>query len=249
MPALGFTVGVLRAARGCGSMPLDATSNCSALACCAPRAAGCRSIGSAAPIYGGLPGEVAGGDRSASCAACGTISAASAPSTPISTACGTTTREQRPGRIDRTDDTRAVRAQLRDDGKPALIFAAHLANWELPAVAGRQLRPRHHGALSPARTSATVADAIDAHPRRQHGPADPPGSTRRCRLRRRARSAAAMSACWSTSITRAGVAGDVLRPHDCKANPLIARLARHVECPIHGVRVVRLPGRPLPGAS
>jgi KDO2-lipid IV(A) lauroyltransferase len=29
----------------------------------------------------------------------------------------------------------------------------------------------------------------------------------------------------------------------CKANPLIAQLARHVECPIHGARVVRLPGR------
>ena len=27
-----------------------------------------------------------------------------------------------------------------------------------------------------------------------------------------------------------------------KANPLIARLARHVDCPIHGVRIVRLPG-------
>src|SRR5262249_41188873 len=26
----------------------------------------------------------------------------------------------------------------------------------------------------------------------------------------------------------------------CKANPFIARLARHAECPIHGVRVVRL---------
>ena len=26
------------------------------------------------------------------------------------------------------------------------------------------------------------------------------------------------------------------------ANPLIARLARHFDCPIHGIRVVRLPG-------
>ena len=26
------------------------------------------------------------------------------------------------------------------------------------------------------------------------------------------------------------------------ANPLLARLARHFECPIHGVRIVRLPG-------
>ena len=29
----------------------------------------------------------------------------------------------------------------------------------------------------------------------------------------------------------------------CKANPFIARLARHVDCPIHGTRVVRLPDR------
>ena len=27
-----------------------------------------------------------------------------------------------------------------------------------------------------------------------------------------------------------------------KANPLIARLARHCDCPIHGVRVIRYPG-------
>ena len=27
-----------------------------------------------------------------------------------------------------------------------------------------------------------------------------------------------------------------------RANPLIARLARQVECPIHGTRIVRLPG-------
>jgi KDO2-lipid IV(A) lauroyltransferase len=28
----------------------------------------------------------------------------------------------------------------------------------------------------------------------------------------------------------------------CKANPMIARLARHFDCPIHGTRVIRLPG-------
>jgi Kdo2-lipid IVA lauroyltransferase/acyltransferase len=27
----------------------------------------------------------------------------------------------------------------------------------------------------------------------------------------------------------------------CKANPLIARLARHFDCPIHGIRAIRLP--------
>jgi len=29
----------------------------------------------------------------------------------------------------------------------------------------------------------------------------------------------------------------------CKANPFIARLARHNDCPIHGTRVVRLPDK------
>jgi KDO2-lipid IV(A) lauroyltransferase len=29
----------------------------------------------------------------------------------------------------------------------------------------------------------------------------------------------------------------------CKANPFIARLARHIDCPIHGTRVVRLPDK------
>jgi KDO2-lipid IV(A) lauroyltransferase len=32
-----------------------------------------------------------------------------------------------------------------------------------------------------------------------------------------------------------------------KASPLIARLARHVDCPLHGVRVVRLPGNRFRG--
>ena len=29
----------------------------------------------------------------------------------------------------------------------------------------------------------------------------------------------------------------------CKANPFIARLARHIDCPIHGTRIIRLPDR------
>jgi KDO2-lipid IV(A) lauroyltransferase len=28
----------------------------------------------------------------------------------------------------------------------------------------------------------------------------------------------------------------------CKANPTLARLARQFDCPVHGVRVIRLPG-------
>ena len=38
------------------------------------------------------------------------------------------------GRIMRSDDSEKIALRLRDDGKPALVFAAHLGNWELPAL-------------------------------------------------------------------------------------------------------------------
>src|SRR5712691_8110597 len=39
------------------------------------------------------------------------------------------------GRIEFTARSMELFLQLRDDGKPALVFAAHLANWELPPLA------------------------------------------------------------------------------------------------------------------
>src|SRR6185437_10525336 len=39
------------------------------------------------------------------------------------------------GRIELAPGTRALFHHLRLDGKPALIFASHLGNWELPALA------------------------------------------------------------------------------------------------------------------
>ena len=40
-------------------------------------------------------------------------------------------------RIEIEPRTHELFAQLRLDGKPALIFASHLGNWELPALAAR----------------------------------------------------------------------------------------------------------------
>ncbi len=58
---------------------------------------------------------------------------------------------------------------LRTDGKPALLFAAHLANWELPAVAAAR-----HGLPSAVlyRTpnNAAVARDIVGAAREHHGP-------------------------------------------------------------------------------
>jgi Kdo2-lipid IVA lauroyltransferase/acyltransferase len=51
-----------------------------------------------------------------------------------------------------------------------------------------------------------------------------------------------MSACWWTNITSAA-STLLFFGRRTKANPLLARLARHFDCRIHGTRVVRLPNR------
>ena len=51
--------------------------------------------------------------------------------------------------------------QLRDDGKPALVFAAHLANWEMPALPG----PAHNlpsAAVYRAPNIGAIADMVMA---------------------------------------------------------------------------------------
>src|ERR1700716_3701437 len=42
---------------------------------------------------------------------------------------------ERKSRVEFTQRTKELFDQIRDDGKPALIFACHLGNWELPALA------------------------------------------------------------------------------------------------------------------
>jgi KDO2-lipid IV(A) lauroyltransferase len=42
---------------------------------------------------------------------------------------------EKPSRISFSPRSKELFDQLRDDGKPALVFASHLGNWELPAVA------------------------------------------------------------------------------------------------------------------
>src|SRR5579862_1858562 len=39
------------------------------------------------------------------------------------------------GRVELSPRSKELFLQLRDDGKPALIFASHLGSWEMPAIA------------------------------------------------------------------------------------------------------------------
>ena len=127
--------------------------------------------------------------------------------------------------------------ELAADGKPALAFAAHLGNWELPAVATAA-----HGLPTAVvyrmPNNRSVAAAIT-------------------RIRQgimgrliRSRSEAVFE--MASALNHGEHLGMLVDQHwsrgvdvtffnrRCKANPTLARLARQYDCPVVGVRVIRL---------
>jgi Kdo2-lipid IVA lauroyltransferase/acyltransferase len=127
---------------------------------------------------------------------------------------------------------------LRSDGKPALCFAAHLANWELPAIAAAA-----HGMPSAVLYRMPNNKAVAKEIIRIRAPLM--GRLIRTRAQAAVEMAAALSAGEHLGMV---VDQHFSRGVDvtffgrrCKANPSIARLARRFDCPVVGVRVVRLP--------
>jgi Kdo2-lipid IVA lauroyltransferase/acyltransferase len=128
---------------------------------------------------------------------------------------------------------------LANDGKPALVFAAHLANWELPAICAATYKL--DSAVLYRRPNIKALDDWITQTRATH-----------------------MGEIISTSLdapvkiadalTRGAHVGMLVDQYYVRgvevtffgrrtnANPLLARLARHFNCPIHGTRIVRLPG-------
>lgn len=143
-----------------------------------------------------------------------------------------------PHDIEYSDTTLKRFEALRDSGKPALLFAAHLANWEIPPLVAHRYgidatvlyrRPNLPG----------VADAVVAMRAGCMGTLLPSGLNAPLLLAR--------------ALERNGVAGMLVDQHERRGvvgqffgrraltSPLLARLARQIECPIYGVRVIRLP--------
>ena len=131
----------------------------------------------------GIPGEVAGRDRDDPARRLGQSRPRRRRVRPSRPAVGLRPRARpRPHRIDSDRDRSIASSRLRDDGKPALVFAAHLANWELPARRRRTLRASTAPCSTAGPTSRGIADAVVEHARRLHGHADRrPASTRRSR--------------------------------------------------------------------
>src|SRR5277367_5540752 len=142
-------------------------------------------------------------------------------------------------RIEIQQRTHELFAQLRLDGKPALIFASHLGNWELPALAAVA-----HGldaAILYRRPNIASADRIIQEMRAvKMGTLIPAGRDAPLRLADALQNGQHVAMLVDQYFTN-GV--DVtFFGRKTKANPTLARLLRQIDCPIHGTRIIRLPG-------
>ena len=129
--------------------------------------------------------------------------------------------------------------QLRLDGKPALIFAGHLANWELPALAA--VAHGLNAAILYRRPSIASADRIIQDMRAvKMGTLIPAGRDAPLKLAEALKNGLHVGMLVDQYLTN-GVEVTFFG-RKTRANPMLARLLRQIECPIHGVRVIRLPG-------
>jgi len=141
-------------------------------------------------------------------------------------------------RIEIEARTHELFAQLRLDGKPALIFASHLGNWELPALAAVA-----HGldaAILYRRPNIASADrAIERIRAVKMGTLIPAGRDAPIKLAQALQNGQHV-AMLVDQYLRSGVEVTFFG-RKTKANPMLARLLRQIECPVHGVRIIRLP--------
>ena len=130
-------------------------------------------------------------------------------------------------------------ADLRDDGKPGLIFSAHLANWELPAICAAKFGLDATAIFRPPNDAASAQLVQEVRRQTMGGLA-----------------AAGQGAVFAMQgvVDRGGHLGQLIDQHFTRGvvveffgkpvlvNPLLGKLARHYECPVHGARVVRREG-------
>jgi KDO2-lipid IV(A) lauroyltransferase len=127
---------------------------------------------------------------------------------------------------------------IRKSRKPVIAFAAHLANWELPGVRAK-LIGAHSAVLYRRPNIAAISDLVIRLRTPLMGELIPTGLDAPVRLARLLQSGVHVGMLVDQHYTKGVEVTFFGRP--CKANPLIALLARQTECPIRGARVVRLP--------
>jgi KDO2-lipid IV(A) lauroyltransferase len=151
---------------------------------------------------------------------------------------------ERPSRFDIGRAELGRSEKLVNDGKPALIFAAHLANWELPAISAAA--NNIDSAVLYRRPNISAIDRWVHETRTASmGELIPTGLEAPVKLADALRRGAHVGMLVDQYYVR-GVEVTFFGRRT-RANPLIARLAQHFDCPIHGVRMIRLPGHRFRG--
>jgi KDO2-lipid IV(A) lauroyltransferase len=143
------------------------------------------------------------------------------------------------GRIETSDAEKFV--ALRDSGKPALIFTAHLANWELAAVCAAA-HDLDAAVLFRAPNNRFMAEVIHETRSATMGqllPAGVLGTMAMTGVLERG-GHVGMLVDQYRDVRRGGVPVKFFG-RVTPANSTIMRLARQYDCPVHGVRVIRLP--------
>ena len=131
-------------------------------------------------------------------------------------------------------------AALRDDGRPGLIFSAHLANWELPAICAAR-----HGldatAVFRAPNDPAVARAVHEVRSQTMGGLAAARQGAAFAMQGVLEKGGHLGMLIDQHFTRGVIVRFMGRP--ALVNPVLGKFARRFDCPVHGVRVVRLPGR------
>ena len=145
----------------------------------------------------------------------------------------------KPSRLDFSDRSAEIYIKLANDGKPALVFASHFGNWEMPAMCAR-----YTGLDSAALYRGPNIELVERWVEETRAPIMgeliPTGLEAPVKIADALRRGAHVGMLVDQYYVR-GV--DVtFFGRRTKANPLIARLAQHFNCPIHGTRITRLPG-------
>jgi Kdo2-lipid IVA lauroyltransferase/acyltransferase len=146
----------------------------------------------------------------------------------------------RPARdaITYTPETAQRYERIIGGDKAALTFTAHLANWELPAVLAKLLGV-NSAILYRRPNIRAISDAIIKLRAGVMGELIPTGLDAPVRLARLLESGVHVGMLVDQHFGNGVEVTFFGRP--CKANPLIALLARQTECPVYGLRAARLP--------
>lgn len=127
---------------------------------------------------------------------------------------------------------------LKDDGRPGLIFSAHLANWELPAICAATY-DLETTAVFRAPNDPAIASVVHEIRSGAMGGLAAAKQGAAFAMQSVLEKGGHLGMLVDQHFTRGVVVPFLGRP--ALTNPILGKFARRFECPVHGVRVIRLP--------